>query len=158
MSAREFSYENSDPSLRRARPEDAQACARILRDWIRGTAWMPKLHSQDGDCRFVSRLIAEGEVQVAENAGTICGFLAHKDGDVDALYVAADQRRAGVGSALLSVLKAERDWIGLWTFQANDPARAFYRKHGFAELKQTDGAGNEEKLPDVWLEWSNDDR
>jgi hypothetical protein len=42
----------------------------------------------------------------------------------------------------------------LWTFQVNGPARRFYERHGFVEVAQTDGSGNEEAEPDVRLEWT----
>ena len=41
----------------------------------------------------------------------------------------------------------------MWTFQRNAMARTFYRKHGLAELRTTDGYDNEEKEPDVLLGW-----
>ena len=35
----------------------------------------------------------------------------------------------------------------------NEPARRFYRRHGFVEVGRTDGARNEEREPDVRLAW-----
>jgi putative acetyltransferase len=46
-----------------------------------------------------------------------------------------------------------RQHVRLWTFQVNARSRAFYRRQGFVEALFTDGAANEEKQPDVMLEW-----
>ena len=55
------------------------------------------------------------------------------------------------GRALLDEVKV-LGLVQLWTFQANVRARAFYLREGFRELRFTDGAGNDEKLPDVWMD------
>ncbi|MDP9464580.1 MAG: GNAT family N-acetyltransferase, partial [Actinomycetota bacterium] len=39
--------------------------------------------------------------------------------------------------------------LQLWTFESNDRARRFYERHGFTAVEFTDGAGNEERWPDV---------
>ena len=41
--------------------------------------------------------------------------------------------------------------------RATTPARAFYRHHGLVELERTDGAGNEEKAPDIRMAWPGAD-
>jgi ribosomal protein S18 acetylase RimI-like enzyme len=43
--------------------------------------------------------------------------------------------------------------LALWTFQSNVRAQAFYARHGFVEVRRTDGAANEEKTPDVRMVW-----
>ena len=50
--------------------------------------------------------------------------------------------------------KARSPRLELWTFQANTRARAFYAREGFAEVKLTDGQGNDEELPDVRMVWN----
>ena len=138
--------------LRAARPADAAACGAILQDWLDETPWMPDLHTLDETVGFCGRLIARAAVTVAEREA-VCGFVARADAEIDALYVAADARGAGVGSQLLKREKAETETLTLWTFQANTGARAFYARHGFAELARTDGE-NDEGLPDVKLGWA----
>ena len=49
--------------------------------------------------------------------------------------------------------KSQIETLGLWTFQANLRAQAFYRQNGFVEDDRTDGDGNDEKLPDVHFTW-----
>ncbi len=45
------------------------------------------------------------------------------------------------------------DEIRLWTFQRNMPARRFCERHGFMAERQTDGARNEEREPDMLYYW-----
>ena len=39
------------------------------------------------------------------------------------------------------------------SFQKNIAARRFYERNGFVVIEETDGAGNEEREPDVLYEW-----
>jgi ribosomal protein S18 acetylase RimI-like enzyme len=43
--------------------------------------------------------------------------------------------------------------IRLYTFRQNQGARNFYRQHEFREIDFSDGALNEERTPDVLMEW-----
>ncbi len=73
---------------------------------------------------------------------------------LDDLYVLPGHAGHGIGSMLLDVVKTRRpDGFALWVFEVNTPARAFYARHGLVEVERTDGAGNEEKAPDVRMEW-----
>jgi GNAT superfamily N-acetyltransferase len=73
---------------------------------------------------------------------------------VEHLYVRPDVQRAGIGSALLEVAKNRRpSGLRLWVFQRNHGARAFYARHGFAEVRFTDGSDNEENEHDVLRAW-----
>lgn len=139
--------------LRPAMPEDAPALAAILQGWLDATPWMPDLHSLSGTDAFVARLIATTAVTVADT-GVPAGFLCRDDTEIDALYVAEGARGSGIGAALLSAAQQARSELALWTFQANSGAQRFYARHGFHETRRTDGAGNDEKLPDIRLQWS----
>jgi chorismate mutase len=64
----------------------------------------------------------------------------------------------GVGSALLDLVKSLRPGgFCLWVFETNEGARRFYLRHGLAELERTDGAGNEERAPDLRMAWPGTD-
>jgi ribosomal protein S18 acetylase RimI-like enzyme len=43
--------------------------------------------------------------------------------------------------------------LRLWVFQRNDGVRRFYERHGFALVRETDGAENMEREPDALYEW-----
>lgn len=137
--------------LRPARAEDAPACSGILREWAGETPWFPPDAPQQAEPGFICRRIARGEVIVAEAAG-LAGFVMLDGGYVSCLYVARAHRGRGLGKRLLDRAKARAPRLSLWTFQANDGARAFYRREGFAERRRTAGV-NEARLPDVEYVW-----
>ncbi len=99
-------------------------------------------------------VLAQQEVWIAAAGDAVAGFMALTDGWVEQLYIDPASWRTGAGSALLQHAKECRPaGFQLWTFQRNAMARQFYRKHGLAELRTTDGYDNEEKEPDVLLGW-----
>lgn len=136
-----------------ATPDDAPALARILGDWLRETGWMPILHSRDEDVGFLAHLIASRTVDVLRLPEP-AGFLARDGGMIEALYLAPHARGRGWGRALLARAKAVEPALTLWTFAANHAARAFYAREGFRVVEETDGAGNEARLPDLRLIWT----
>ena len=136
-----------------ARDSDADAIADILSDWIDETDWMPRIHTRAEDRGFGHFLLDKTSVTVARRGGQVLGFLARQGEVVHALYIVGAARRQGVGQALLDAVKQRADRLELWTFQANEPAQAFYRAQGFAEAERTDGSGNDEKLPDLRMVW-----
>jgi GNAT superfamily N-acetyltransferase len=138
--------------LRAAGPKDAGTLARILGDWVRETGWMPVLHSRDEDLGFLRHLMEVAEVTVAEDGGAL-GFLALEGDQVRALYLAPEARGRGVGRRLLDGAKAGRARLWLWAFEANGRAVAFYEREGFRVAERTDGARNEERLPDLRMVW-----
>ena len=138
--------------LRKARATDAGAVGRILSEFIDTTAWMPRIHSRAEDLGFAGAMIDRGWVIVAD-APPVVGFLARDGEEVHALYLARAARGQGIGKALLDHAKASSARLRLWTFRANAGARRFYAREGFAEGRRTDGADNDEKLPDLQLSW-----
>lgn len=141
-------------TLSPAVPRDAVALARILGDWLRGTGWIPILHNRGEDLSFLRRMIASHRMLVARDAsGRALGFIAVKQGDIAAFHVDQGARSQGIGKTLLDAIKTDEPRLALWTFQANEAAIRFYLREGFAEVERTDGAGNEERLPDVRMIW-----
>ena len=102
---------------------------------------------------FRTRVFACGAVWVAVEDEAILGFCAVRRGWIDHLYVERARHGEGIGRALLARALRGRRRVRLWTFQVNTRSRRFYALQGFREVRQTDGADNEEKEPDVLLEW-----
>jgi len=116
----------------------------------------PAVHTAEEDVAHFGRLLAdpEHETWVAEEADRIVGFTVLTRTWLDGLYVRADAQGQGIGTALLELAQSLRpDGLGLWVFETNAPARALYRRHGFVETERTDGSGNEEKAPDIRMDW-----
>jgi len=146
--------------LRRARAEDADDLAAILRASMRGAMpWLPELHTPEEDRRFLREIVlANDEVWVVEVDGRPAGFaaLGSRDGEdyLQHIYLAPEHQGRGLGDALLEHAKQRRPGgFRLWVFQRNEGARRFYERHGLRLVKLTDGAGNEEKEPDALYGW-----
>lgn len=142
--------------LRPATAHDAPAIAVLLRTTFRiSLSFLPELHTPQEDLNFVSKqMLPSATVWVAEAGGQIAGFIAFRAGWIDHLYVLPDRQGQGVGQALLAKALEDGGPRQLWTFQANVRARGFYEARGFEATEFSDGAGNEEKAPDVRYVWT----
>ena len=140
-------------TIRRGQTDDAEAVARLLRAVQRACLpYLPDLHTPEEDLAFFrDRVFAECEVWIA---GAIDGFIAFRPGWVDHLYVRPECHGQGIGRALLAVAMNSQAPLRLWVFQRNTAAIGFYRSRGFREIERTDGSGNEEREPDVLMEWT----
>lgn len=138
--------------LRQAQQGDVDAIAKIMGDWCAATPYIPALHTGEEDCKFICRTVNEQDVLAAEVDGVV-GFVARAGEEITQLYLAPDARGQGIGAALLSAMKDRSNKLALWCFQANKGARRFYEREGFVIARLTDGADNEERLPDVRYVW-----
>lgn len=117
-------------------------------------AYLPALHTPEEDLAYFCAQLRERECQVAVQDDNAVGFAIFGDGWLHHLYVDPAWQSRGIGTALLSAAKS-RSEIGLqlWAFQANTGARRFYERHAFVVVEETDGSGNEERVPDVRYRW-----
>jgi len=131
--------------------EDAQNVATIARKGRASTgAHIPELHTPEEDLEFYTGAIIESEGLVCEVDGRVVGFILWNEDWINHLYVLPEFHGRGIGSALLEAAfeVMQSEVVQLWTFQANGGAIAFYESKGFAIVESTDGARNEEKMPD----------
>lgn len=140
--------------IRRASPKDAEAVVGIFRESrAEAMPWLPVLHTEAEDRAWYRERLG-GEAWVYELGGRTAGFALVREDDLDALYVAPDVQRRGIGAALFRQAQEARPrGFGWWVFRDNVRARRFYEALGGRLLYETDGAGNEEKTPDVRYEW-----
>ena len=122
-------------------------------------AYAPLPHTDEQIRTWVREtLIPSNRVTVAIVDSAVVGFIATSCAEtctwIDQLYVDYSFMGSGLGSALLQFEKAKfAPPIRLFTFQQNERARQFYLRHGFREIEFSDGSTNEEKTPDVLMEW-----
>lgn len=151
----------TEVSLRLAGHDDLPAVAELYLAARRAAVPVmpPGVHPDDDVRRWVGAWdLSTHEVWLAETDGTLVGFATLTATWLESLYVAPSAQRAGIGSALLDVAKAQRpDGFALWVFESNVPARSFYARHGLVELERTDGAANEERRPDIRMAWPGAD-
>ncbi len=145
-----------EPKLRQVRHTDAPDCAQVfLRSRAFGVADVPLVHDERDVRRWMAdEIVGRTDMWVAELDGTIVGLLVLSPGWVEHLYLDPAWIGRGLGDRFMAIAKDRQPaGLQLWTFQVNDAARRFYVRHGFVEQERTDGAGNEERAPDVRLEW-----
>ena len=152
---------SDDLLLRPVTPEDLPAVADVHHR-AREAAYpsMPRsLHPQHEVRAWVAGWnLSTYDVWVAELGGELAGYARSDREWLDDLYVDPSAQGGGVGSALLDLVKAQRpSGFCLWVFESNEPARSFYRSRGLVDLERTDGAGNEEKAPDIRMAWPGND-
>jgi ribosomal protein S18 acetylase RimI-like enzyme len=145
--------------IRRADRRDAPAVAEL---WLQSfRAALPSVrpaHTDDQVRQWIRDVaIEQQETWVICVGDEIAGMMTLDDGDIAQLYLAPSRRGQGLGDLLVAHAKTRQpDGLGLWTFQVNVAAVAFYRRHGFRETARTDGAHNEEREPDIRMEWTPD--
>jgi GNAT superfamily N-acetyltransferase len=146
--------------FRTATGEDAEHILSIyLASRKQCLSYAPLAHTDEQVRTWVREiLIPSGGVTVGIIDDTIVGFIATSRAEshtwLDQLYVNPSFIGTGVGSALLRFSQTQLTCpIRLYTFQQNERARRFYLRHGFREIEFTDGSANEERVPDILMEW-----
>ena len=153
---------SADLSLRPATPDDADTVAGLFLAARRAAVpEMPPPVHPDAETHawFAEQLSASGdrEVWLAEQDGVAVGFMMLDPEWLHSLYVAPGATGQGVGTMLLDLAKTLRpDGFGLWVFESNARARAFYSHQGLVEAERTDGSDNEEHAPDIRMVWSGE--
>ena len=152
--------------LRPARDADAAAVADVFLAARAGMSYLPALHTEAETRAWIAGVVlAECVVTVAVDgvagdgpageSGRVVGFAALDGLWLEHLYVHPDAHGRGIGSRLLASAKeAGAGELNLRTFQRNTGARRFYERAGFTVVAVDDGAGNEEREPDVHYRWA----
>jgi GNAT superfamily N-acetyltransferase len=108
------------------------------------------VHTPDEDLAWMRDVVFPTQsVWLACAGDAIVGIGAREGTRVMQLYVAPEWAGQGIGARLLDRMAGESAFLDLWAFQRNAGARRFYERHGFVAVEFTDGAGNEEREPDV---------
>lgn len=144
--------------LRPALVREADRLALLQARARRATTMPPGVHDLPALSAQLAERMAHDETWVAEAHGDVVGYVRFTHAWLDDLYVDPAWGRSGIGSALLDLVKSRRpDGFGLWVFEENAGARAFYAQHGLLELETTDGSATEERCPDVRTVWPGSD-
>ncbi len=141
-------------TIRRSEPDDASKAAEIFVAARATMTYLPSLHTDDETRAFIAGVVASKETWVAERNGAVVGFAVVDGGWLEHLYVHPTRFNTGTGAKLFEQVTARHpQGFQFWAFQQNAGARRFYERHGCALLRLTDGADNEEKLPDALYVW-----
>jgi GNAT superfamily N-acetyltransferase len=142
--------------LRQLELADMDEAARLHRAaFDQALPWLAGLHTPEEDRWFFrERVFGSCEVWGAFDGGLMTGMLAFRNDWIDQLYVLPDAQGRGIGTGLLKVAQNALDRLQLRTFLRNQRARRFYEARRFALVRETDGAGNEEREPDALYLWT----
>ena len=143
--------------IRAARHTDAGDCAQVyLRSRAFGLPTVPLVHPEREVRRWMAdEVVGRTDMWVAEVDGTIVGLMVLDRagrglGWIEHLYLDPAWMGRGLGDRFVQLaMERSPEGLQLWTFQVNGPARRFYERHGFEPVEFTEGAGNEERAPDV---------
>lgn len=140
-------------SIRLLQPAEVPEVAAFYIDIQADT--VPTIHPLHEVIDYITNIrLPQASSYVLEQNGKILGWIDFAGGWVNHLYVRRGETGKGIGKQLLDYAKLKNPkGLQLWTFQINEKARRFYQREGFQEVELTDGKGNEEKQPDVRLEW-----
>jgi GNAT superfamily N-acetyltransferase len=152
----DLSKPNRLEMLRQLELEDMDTAARVLRrSFDQALPSLAGLHTPEKDQWFFrERVFRTCEVWGAFDRAMMVGIIAFREHWIDQLYVLPKDQGRGVGTELLHVARSSFGRLHLWTFQRNVQARRFYEARGFALIRETDGAGNEEREPDALYLWA----
>lgn len=142
-----------------SRPDDVAAIAELIAaSKADAMPWLTVVHTPSEDLWWVENvLLVEHEVSVVRDGDRLIAVLATSPGWLDQLYVVPAAQGTGIGRALVEHAKERSDGVlDLWAFQRNARARRFYESAGFIAVEFTDGAGNEEREPDVRYRWRSE--
>jgi putative acetyltransferase len=139
-----------DITLRRARPADAEAFARMMNrpavhaglmqlPYVTADFWRERLAEPGGPAVAELHLVAEVGGELAGSAGLhpVGPAVRRRHAMMLGISVVPEWQRRGVGSALMGALSDYADrWLGvlrleLTVYVDNAPAIALYRKFGF---------------------------
>jgi GNAT superfamily N-acetyltransferase len=141
-------------TIRRAAPKDGLAAADVFIAARATMTYLPHLHTDTDTRAFIGGVVASKEAWIAERDGKLVGFAVIDGGWLEHLYVHPSRFNTGTGTRLFEqATKHHPQGFQLWAFQQNVGARRFYERHGCALVKLTDGADNEERLPDALYVW-----
>ena len=140
--------------LRPAEQADAVEMAAV-QVAARAAGPMPaNIHPEAEIADFLRARLAMDETWVAERAGEVAAYTRFTGTWLDDLYVHPAHQGRGLGGALLDLVMSQRPGgLGLYVFETNIPAQRFYAARGFVVTERSDGSANEERTPDLRMEW-----
>jgi GNAT superfamily N-acetyltransferase len=150
--------DDGDITVRLGGVDDAHTLADLYSEARRAAIpqMPPSMHSDEEHRGYYARRFADDEITVwvAEAGAKPLGFAMCTPTFLDGLYIRPDRTGQGIGSLLLDVVEATHpEGYELWVFESNEGARRLYERRGLVVVERTDGAGNEEKAPDLRRAW-----
>lgn len=77
------------------------------------------------------RYLPQSETWVAEENGSLCGFIAKQGNYIGGLFIAPAQQGRGIGTTLMGRVKMDQEILHVGVYKKNIDAQRFYLKNGF---------------------------
>lgn len=139
-------------SIRQANTDDFSELTEIWLDAsLKAHDFIPASYWQSHKLAMQHSYLPIAEVYLAENTGTILGFIALMQDKIAALFVSPQKQGQGVGTLLINYAKAMRSELELGVYQQNQNSVRFYQSVGFKIIKEmTDVETNTQELLMRW--------
>ncbi len=136
--------------IRRAVPEDAAACARVISTWIAQTEWMPEDLPESELEHLIREAFPARDIWVSGDPVDCYMSVDPRENKVGALYCL--RTGEGMGKRFLDKAKDGRDYLWLTTHVPNRAAQRFYRREGFVETGR-EPPTPPDTVPVIRMEW-----
>ncbi len=125
----------------------------MWRDSKKQAIGQEEIHSFENQVYFLNHILPEEfQIDLALMEEKVVGMIAYNETEISQLYIHIDYQGLGIGRTLLNRAKEQSSGkLTLYTFEINESAQRFYKKHGFTIISR--GHENEENLPDIQYEW-----
>lgn len=140
---------NAELVIRQCRGTDEfPALIKIWRSAVRAThGFLDETDFERIESRLAAHYFPAVTLTVAERGTEIVGFAGVADGNLEMLFVTAEARGRGIGSALLDETVANQGVITVDVNEQNPAAVGFYSSRGFAQVGRSELDGDGRPYP-----------
>lgn len=126
-----------DLTIRPYRPADEDAVVDL---WSRASKLAHPFLAGEGEGDRERKLrevyLVQADNWVADSPRGVVGLLGMLGSEIGGLFVAPEAQGQGVGSALVEHAAAMHGTVTLEVYERNGPARGFYERMGFTEVRR----------------------
>lgn len=119
-------------TIRESHAGDIEALARLKNETEHvSMPYKKHIRTVEEEMAYMTEVRARCHILACESDKTIIGFVAYAQNVIELLFVHADFRGRGIGTALLRAVQETTDMIHISVIKDNLTARDFYLSHGF---------------------------
>lgn len=124
--------------IRKMENKDVPFLAEIwLNTSLKAHDFISKEYWTNNKSLMIEKYLPNSEVYIAEETGTILGFIALSENYIASIFVDIEQQGKGIGTLLLNYAKNIRTELKLNVYQKNDKSVNFYKSKDFIILSES---------------------